>query len=108
MAERSHPREYTPYRERAELTAIPAALFGGVVSYNNPQSPTWPVLYIETPEGQISWHNDPDDMGIFKHLPVVDDYPWDGHTTEEKYARIRRLVRKLPKMTYDKPMYGNP
>lgn len=36
------------------------------------------VVYIELPTGQVSWH-------MPEHLK-----PWDGHTTEEKYRRIRR------------------
>ena len=39
--------------------------------------PDWPVIYLELPTGQVSWH-----------LPM---YPgtWDGHDTKEKYARCR-------------------
>jgi hypothetical protein len=36
----------------------------------------WPVVFIELPTGQVSWH-----------LPAY-SVRWDGHTTEEKYARI--------------------
>lgn len=39
------------------------------------------VVYFELPEvGQVSWH-----------LPEYTT-PWDGHTTEEKYDRIRRFI----------------
>lgn len=43
----------------------------------DPAEPDWPVVYIELPTGQVSWH-----------MPA---HPreWDGHTTEQKYARIR-------------------
>jgi hypothetical protein len=44
----------------------------------DPAEPDWPVAYIELPTGQVSWH-------LPAH-PVV----WDGHTTPEKYARIRQ------------------
>lgn len=109
MAERRpEPRAFTPYQERSELIAFPVALFGGVLSYNDPQSPQWPVLYVESPEGQLSWHIDPHDLHGFQHVPVVQDYPWDKHSTELKYERIRKLVQKLPKMTYENPVYGNP
>lgn len=48
----------------------------------DPAEPEWPVAFIELPTGQISWH-----------LP---QHPteWDGHTTEEKFERIRRFVQK--------------
>lgn len=41
------------------------------------QEPAWPILFIELPTGQISFH-----------LPA---YPssWDGHDTPTKYARCR-------------------
>lgn len=41
----------------------------------------WPVAFIELPTGQVSWH-------VPQH-----DRPWDGHTTQEKYARIQRFLQ---------------
>lgn len=41
----------------------------------------WPVAFIELPSGQVSWH-----------LPQH-PRPWDGHSAEEKYARIERFLR---------------
>lgn len=43
----------------------------------DPAQPDWPVVFIELPTGQVSWH--------MPAHPV----PFDGHTTEEKYARCR-------------------
>lgn len=55
--------------------------------------PEWHgCVYIDTPEGQISWHyND-------RHAEFFDDLPpytgeWDGHNTPEKYRRLNRLWR---------------
>ena len=46
----------------------------------DPAEPEWPVVYIELPTGQVSWH-----------MPrYANDF--DGHTTEEKYARIREFI----------------
>jgi hypothetical protein len=42
--------------------------------------PEWPVVYIELPTGQVSWH--------MPQHPV----PYDGHSTEEKYRRIQEYV----------------
>ena len=46
----------------------------------DPAEPEWPVAYIELPTGQVSWH--------------MPQYPatWDGHSSDEKYERIRRYV----------------
>ncbi|MFD9815160.1 hypothetical protein [Streptomyces sp. NPDC059080] len=100
----------TLYRERAYLLGGYVAMFGGVLSHSDPTMPDWPVLYIESPKGQLSWHMRPGDRDIFEGLkvPTVDGYPWDGHGTEEKYLRIEALNLMIPKMTYAKPEYGNP
>ncbi len=42
----------------------------------DPLEPEWPVLFIELPTGQISWH-------VSQHVNE-----WDGHSTGEKYRRI--------------------
>lgn len=43
--------------------------------------PEWPIAFIELPTGQASWR-------VPQHVRA-----WDGHTTEEKYARIERFLR---------------
>jgi hypothetical protein len=54
--------------------------------------PDWPVLYIATPAGQVSWHI-PKAERVYEppvrpeHGPVA----WDGHTTDEKFDRLRAL-----------------
>lgn len=43
--------------------------------------PAYPiVVYINLPTGQVSWHLPEFALG------------WDGHTTEEKYARCRAFT----------------
>ena len=44
----------------------------------------WPVAVIVLPEGQVAWH-----------LQAI-DCEYDGHTTEEKYERIRRCEERNP------------
>lgn len=44
--------------------------------------PDWPVIFIELPTGQISWH-----------VPQYESV-WDKHTTDEKYKRIELFVRQ--------------
>lgn len=43
----------------------------------DPNEPDYPVVYIDLPTGQVSWH--------------ITAYAgeWDGHTTEQKYERCR-------------------
>jgi hypothetical protein len=46
----------------------------------DPEAPGWPVVYIDLPTGQVSWHQ----PGYAR--------PWDGHDAAEKYRRIRVFV----------------
>jgi hypothetical protein len=46
----------------------------------DPQEPDWPVVYIELPTGQVSWH-----------VPAYAG-EWDRHDTEEKYRRCRAFA----------------
>lgn len=46
----------------------------------DPTEPEWPVVYIELPTGQVSWH-----------MPQHPE-TWDGHDTAEKYRRLREFV----------------
>ncbi len=46
----------------------------------DPAEPEWPVVYIELPTGQCSWH-----------MPQHPE-TWDGHDTDEKYRRVREFV----------------
>lgn len=49
--------------------------------------PTWPVLFVDLPTGQVSWHFTPADRS---RADDVGEYSgaWDGHTTEQKYERL--------------------
>lgn len=89
--------ETSVYRERAELIALVASMYPAVMAYSDPAEPDWPVIYVETPSGQLSWHLSKDDLPLFPHVQVVEAYDararWDGHTTEEKYRRVRSLAQ---------------
>lgn len=85
----SHPRgvdggnldrvqELYARRNQSILVALgSAAMLGWECGVGiDPQEPDWPVVYIQLPTGQVSWH-------ITSY-----DKPYDGHSTEEKYQRI--------------------
>jgi hypothetical protein len=66
-----------------------AQLLGWPVgTLTDPEEPDWPVLVIETPQGQVSWHMRAEELP--HDLP---EHPeaWDGHTTPEKYQRLGAL-----------------
>jgi hypothetical protein len=87
------------YRERAYLVANLAARYPSYLACNDSDEPGWPVVYIHTPLGQMSWHISADDLDLFDHVLFAElDDPavqWDGHTTEEKYERLQILTAAL-------------
>jgi hypothetical protein len=89
-------QERVVYRERARLVAVLASLFPSVWAYSDPAEPEWPVVYVNTPQGQCSWHLSPEDVDLFGHVEqVAADDPrarWDGHSTVEKYRRLAKLA----------------
>lgn len=83
------------YAERAHLVALLAQIYPSYWDYSDPEYPDWPVVYVELPTGQASWHISPDDWWIFACVPRKHGAPWDGHTTEDKYQRIRDLIMDM-------------
>jgi hypothetical protein len=86
------------YTERNRLVAFIARRFpSGLRRTEIPGwDPCWHgCVFIDTPEGQLSWHYHDDDAALFEGLPPY-TRPWDGHSTEEKYARLERLSQRLP------------
>jgi hypothetical protein len=47
----------------------------------DPKEPIFPVVFIQLPTGQVSWH-------VAQHAKE-----WDGHDTEEKYRRCDEYSR---------------
>ncbi|MFB7739560.1 hypothetical protein ACFC08_35475 [Streptomyces sp. NPDC056112] len=85
----------TVYRERAHLVAHLAALYPSTIGLTDPSEADWAVVTVNTPEGQMCWHISPNDYDLFEHVPRSLDAAWDGHTTEEKYARLDAHTRAL-------------
>lgn len=109
-AERAEAARDAVYRERAHLVAHLAALYPSHIGYTDPSAPDWPVLIIEAPGGQLSWHIAPDDIGLFAHVRRTDRIcrGWDGHTTGEKYERLDRLTSSTIPLPLDDGPSGYP
>lgn len=76
------------YRERHHVIAHLAAIYPSVMMLNaDTEEPDWPVLYVELPTGQASWHISPADMDLFHHVRIG-EATWDGHDVAEKYRRL--------------------
>lgn len=81
------------YYERNQLVALLARIYpSGIRRTELPNwNPCWQnCVYIDLPTGQASWHYHDREAGLFEALPPYTK-PWDGHTTEMKYERLRRL-----------------
>jgi hypothetical protein len=98
----SHPDLDQAYSERNRLVAFLARCFPS--GLRRTDIPGWEAdwhncVFIDTPEGQLSWHFHDRDAFLFAGLPPYKK-PWDAHTTPEKYERLARLttiVSKLPR-----------
>ena len=85
------------YTERDALVAALSKCFPSYLG-RHPDGETWDddwrwIVFIDLPTGQASWHIHDSEVENFDHLGRGDD-PWDGHTTEEKYARLAALSPK--------------
>lgn len=81
----AHDTNYAVRNPHIYLALGYAAMLGYACGVRlDPKEPDWPVAFIELPEGQVSWHLPP--------------YPgtWDGHTTEEKLARVEAYTAQHP------------
>ncbi|MEU9760257.1 hypothetical protein AB0D98_10915 [Streptomyces sp. NPDC047987] len=95
-----HDQLDATYRERAHLVAHLAALHPSHIGHTDPAAPDWAVVTIETPAGQMTWHIAERDMDLFTHVQPTNRIcrGWDGHTTDEKYARMRDLTESAPSL----------
>lgn len=82
------------YLERNQVVAALASIFSsGITRTNIPGwDPEWHgCVYIDLPQGQVSWHYHDREAHLFAHLPPYIK-PWDGHTAEQKYRRLEAFT----------------
>jgi len=85
------------YHERNMLVAFVSRVHPSH-RYKHPEADTawdddwrW-IVCIHSPAGQLTWHIHDSEIDLFAHLACDDkELPghWDGHTTTEKYERLR-------------------
>ena len=72
------------YSERNRLAAAFArmALAAGFKAGKgvDPDETKWPVVYVDTPNGQVSWHIAEADQGVLEGMPQYNG-EWDGKFT---------------------------
>lgn len=84
------------YLERDRLVAALSKVWPSRLARHPDEDESWDddwrwIVFIDLPTGQASWHIHDDELPMFAHLDRVDGNPWDGHTTDEKYARLAAL-----------------
>lgn len=83
----------TVYEERAAcvaaLVCVAEERGWRVETWTDPEEPDWPVVAIELPSGQVTWHFERADFDAhgLGRLPQVEPR-WDGHSTDMKYRRL--------------------
>lgn len=90
-AYQSVPTEAYADRNQAALAFAKLAMLRGwrVGLAVDPKEPHWPLLYVDTPMGQVSWH--------LPKAEVVGNWPeysavWDGHSVGEKRRRLTAMT----------------
>ena len=83
------------YAERNELIAFMTTLYDSHLCRHPDSDKEWEdewrwIVCIHSPAGQLTWHVHQTELPKFYHLKVEENH-WDGHTTEEKYERIRQI-----------------
>lgn len=82
---------YADRNRLAQLAAVLASRLGYEISIGlDEHEPAYPVLYIQLPTGQISWHIKVADLTLLDidHVSWPAVNPWDGHDDREKKDRI--------------------
>lgn len=56
--------------------------------------PGWPVVFLETPRGQISYHIEEKYIPMIEHRIRRDDnHEWNGHTSEDVLTILTELLK---------------
>jgi hypothetical protein len=89
--------KHKAYWERNQLVAALSKFFPASLERHPESDKDWDndwrwVVYIDAPTGQLTWHIHDSHLGMFDHLPRLKGRIWDGHSTPQKYDRLRNLI----------------
>jgi hypothetical protein len=100
LVDEANAQKDVAYRERNQCVAALAKLAQQLgyrvgVAEHDPADKSWDsawrtIVFIDFPTGQASWHVHDNERSLFADLPPYDGV-WDGHSTPEKYRRLKRL-----------------
>lgn len=85
------------YKERNELVAFVSRLYYSHLCQHLKEDLEWDhkwrwIVCVHSPSGQLTWHIHDSELRNFKHLKNKPEH-WDGHTTPQKYQRLKRLPK---------------
>jgi len=99
------------YSERNKLVRFVSSVFPSWLERHPEDDENWDdewrwIVFVDALAGQLSWHIHDDELDSFSHLEVrtPNDPSWDGHTTEEKYSRLRESGDRLDLWYLAKPL----
>lgn len=90
-------RKDAAYYERNQVVAALCKCFpaGRAKTAIEGWSEDWhSCVYIDLPTGQVTWHYRDSHATLFEFLPMYQG-KWDGHSTEEKYARLASIMTSI-------------
>lgn len=80
------------YHQRNMLVGLLSKLYPSWINLD-PGEPDWPVVLIQLPTGQVSWHiTYQERYSIFAHIYGESGPPWDGHDDVEKWRRVSAML----------------
>lgn len=84
------------YSERNRLVSALSKVFPSSIERHPDDDLEWEndwrwIVFIDLPTGQATWHIHDSEIPLFKHLEIK-GRKWDGHTNDEKYARLNALA----------------
>lgn len=87
------------YWERNQLVAYLSKLYPSWLEKHPAEDTSWleewrTIVFVETPEGQCSWHIHDSELDYFGHLPWKEGSSWDGHSRRLKYERLQNVQFK--------------
>lgn len=86
-----------PYYDRNQLV-IAFMLLCNKLGYNvgiKEYDSEWPIIFIDLPTGQISYHVPKEFVDEFSIEIPEYNYEWDGHTLEEKRLNLYTFIQWL-------------
>jgi hypothetical protein len=107
-AKRQREEKNQAYSERNQLVALLARIYpSGIRATDIPGwNPEWQgCVYIDLPDGQISYHYHNSEADMFRSLPAYTK-PWDGHNKELVHDRLRAAWRYRTRDDQQLPMEG--